>query len=217
MVTVTFIDLITFFGVASFFAWLTYGPLQRDLLGKYENSESRVFERARRNFYTVNDYFLVSFGFYSADIVGEYILQRPELYLIGPNPLYNNALLRFVIAICFGGGFVTLVAPVWYLRSVQTGNRVLSGGLLPSLSFMLYVSGVTVMGLLFSRTGFMATNSRSEWLALIWFGIEFAALMGAMIMMVTYEHEYKRDMYIAGVVNLLPVLVYFALAFLGWL
>jgi hypothetical protein len=217
LVTVTVIDLVTFFGVASFFAWLTYGPLQRDLLEEYLGDED-AYSRARRNFYTANDYFLISFLFYSADIIGEYLLQNRQLFVIGTNPLFNDALLRFSIAILFLGGIITLVAPIWYLRSVQTGYRVLAGKLLPDFRYTLYVSFVTIVGLAstFSGVGILVAHSQ-WWLALILGMTGSVAPLAGMTLLLAYMFERQREKDIAGFINLLPILVYSLFWLLGYL
>lgn len=214
MVTVTVIDLITFFGVASFFAWLTYGPLQRDLLEEYAEDEDE-YKRAKRNFYTANDYFLISFLFYSASIIGEYLLQNAQLFIIGTNPTYNDAFLRLFIAIFFLGGLVTLVAPIWYLRSIQTGYRALAESLLPDFQYTLYVSGVTLIGI--ALTISEAGRHPEWWWLVIWVVLQVAAILAAMLMILAYMFERRGEKFIAGFVNVLPIIVYLLFWLLGYL
>jgi hypothetical protein len=210
---VTFVDVVTFFGVASLFAWLTYGPLQRDLL---EDFGGINIVRAKRNFYTVNDYFLVSFLFYSADIVGEYTLHTSRLYWIGFNPMYQMGFLRLVIMACFFGGLLTLCVPVWYLRSVQKGDRSLDQDLLPDFAFTLYVSSVTVIGLALDFEGFMATYFR-WWSPAAWALAEVAEVVGFPLVILAYVYERRRLKFIAALLNLTPIIMYIVVWRLGYL
>ena len=135
---VTFLDLITFFGLASFFGWLAYVPLHREMLEGLKLKEEE-FNTLLDNLVAINDYFLVSFLFYSGAIVADYLVHADKLPLVRVNPLFGSIFLDFTIAGCFFAGLVTLGAAVLYERSVWTGVD-LTKLALPRFGYTLVVS-----------------------------------------------------------------------------
>jgi hypothetical protein len=149
MPLVAFLDVITFFGLASFFAWLTYAPLQRDVLDDFKQDEEH-YVKARKNFYRINDHFLISLLFYSAAVISEYVLHGG----FQGNVFYASAPLRFFVGVCFLAGLVTLSLPVWYMRSIGTGHVDLVTIRIHSFSYTLAVLGFASIDLVINSSSF---------------------------------------------------------------
>lgn len=208
-----FLDLITFFGLASFFAWLGYVPLQKDLLDKFTGTDH---ETARDNFYTINDYFLVSFLFYSAAIVSEYFLHTISIG-IDKNPLYGSSLLVFIIGTCFLGGLVTLAAPIWYIRKIGKGETDLVTVTLHKFDYSLLVSGCATLDVVVSVSSFVAflnpkTYDLTSPLGYFWLACIGFALFGVVLTMNYFDGDKRQAL--GWILLSIPVIAKIVIAFL---
>jgi len=106
---VEFFDLISFFAIASLFAWLVYAPLQGQLILNLDATKQNQ-ERARQNLLTITDYFLISFSFYCIAAVADYLANiLPTLYRLG---------FIIIVGAAFVFGTTTLAVPIMYIRTI---------------------------------------------------------------------------------------------------
>jgi uncharacterized membrane protein YciS (DUF1049 family) len=164
---ITFFDLISFFGVASLFAWLAFAPLQREQLDSFLLPKN--LELARRNFATLNDYFFVSFVFFSIAAVFDYLYHDTTF------PIYHQSSLLAIVGMCFFAGFVTLLTPMFYLRSMLTGNITWANVDPPGWGYAVAVAALTGF---FAYISFQQSFSFNTLLGLIWFVVGFLVLYG---------------------------------------
>jgi hypothetical protein len=202
-----FVDLITFFGLASFFAWLAYAPLQKDLLDDFEELG---FMEARENFYTINDYFLVSFLFYSAAMVAEYLIHAPSIPMLGPNPIAHDPLLYFVIIVSFLGGLVTLATPMWYMRAVGKGNMNLATAKLPDFRDTLLIAGFATASLVVSAASFAETSIMA--LQAFWLLMGVVTLVGIVLAMKFFHSQIRQV--VGALLVMIPIIARFVMSFL---
>lgn len=226
---VAFFDLITFFGLASFFAWLAYVPLQKDVLDEFRGKKD--FFDARDNFYTINDYFLVSFLFYSAAIVFDYLIGSIPLLVgksYGPDLVLALVdLLRLLAGACFCAGVVTLALPMYYMRRVGKGDMNLATSRLHGFDYALAVFGIATFDVVIAVSSMIALAPAlsiyySSWLPpafqwLLFWGIlsAFAVILGVVL---TMNYFLAQTGFILGWVLILApiiaeiVILYFHLA-----
>jgi len=105
----SFFELISFFGVAAFFAWLGFTPLQGQQM---IDAVTRNRFKAKENLNRINDYFLVSFLFYSIAAVADYVIHFEQVSLSVKVPLY------LLVGVFFFFGIVLLGAPIWFIRRI---------------------------------------------------------------------------------------------------
>ena len=145
---VQFFELISFFAVASLFAWLGYAPLQRQLVK--ESVDPSKEEKASKNLIRMTDYFLVSFLFYSGSAIFDYILHRlskidyfyaPVYLAVGVTFLFGTALLLYPMFILRGKGVSILgdIDPPHFMETLGmtwlvAGNVVLSAAVITTSS-----------------------------------------------------------------------------------
>jgi hypothetical protein len=201
-----FVDLITFFGLAAFFAWLAYAPLQRDLLTDFKGED---LVRAKENFYTINDYFLVSFLFYSAAMVAEYFVHAPFTPIFGPNPIAHDPLLYFMIGVSFLGGLVTLAAPMWYMRAVGKGDMNLATAKLPDFGDTLVIAGTATASLVISAGAFATTRMA---LQAFWFFMWPITLLGVVLAMKFFHSRIRQT--VGALLVVIPIIARFVMLFL---
>jgi hypothetical protein len=115
---VTFFEVITFFGVAAFFAWLGFLPLIGDQLAGIGGHD---LERARANLVIIGDYFLASFLFCATALIADYLFHNGGT--AGFPSLIHSPTLLLIIGVFFVAGIVTLLAPIYYIRSIWKGQR----------------------------------------------------------------------------------------------
>ncbi|MGA3108773.1 MAG: hypothetical protein ABSD99_04865, partial [Candidatus Bathyarchaeia archaeon] len=117
----TFFDLITLIGVAAFFGWLAFAPLQADQLEKYDHYNLETRAKARRNLNAVNDYFAISFMFFVISACSDYLVNSSANFPLGnvfrisgsAYPFYHHAQIMYLlVAFCFVAGIVMLAAPM---------------------------------------------------------------------------------------------------------
>lgn len=203
-----FVDLITFFGLAAFFAWLAYAPLQRDLLEDFEEKKE-TYDKARDNFYTINDYFLVSFLFYSTAMIAEYLVHTAFIPMFGRNPIQDYPPLYLVIGISFLGGLVTLAAPMWYMRAVGKGDMNLATAKLPDFGDTLGFSGGATLSIVISAASFVTASMVRR---VFWFSMVILALLGVVLAMKYYHSKIRQT--VGGLLILVPMIVWFVMAVL---
>lgn len=139
---VQFFDLITFFGVAAIFGWLGFASLHHSEL---KEIDAKKRERARRNLYVVNDYFLIAAIFFSLSACTDYGMHHPELLFpfTGPNPDLAHAFLG-PVSVTFGCGILMLIAPVWAIRSIGRKGRDLGDIYPPPFRMVMGIAMVAV-------------------------------------------------------------------------
>jgi hypothetical protein len=117
---VTFFDLVSLFGVAAFFAWLGFAPLQSQMLRSVKPEKK---EKARTNLYKIGDYFLVSFIFYSISAVSDYAFHHVSIIpTITSDQRFD---LLFLVGISFLFGVLMLFVPIAYVRRIgPDGERL---------------------------------------------------------------------------------------------
>jgi hypothetical protein len=161
---VVFFDLVTFFGVASFFAWLTFAPLQSDQLQTFEEE----WRRARANFSTINDYFLVSFLFYALSAGCDYLYNKAG---------YANYRADLYAGIGFGffAGITGLLWAMLYVRLIVKGEKDWDNIDPPGFLYTLFCFGITVVSAFFearSTFGFIPVENAA------WLGAFFLTAWG---------------------------------------
>ncbi|MGB9022875.1 MAG: hypothetical protein WCC94_05495 [Candidatus Bathyarchaeia archaeon] len=113
---VEFFDLISFFGVAAFFAWLGYAPLRAQLLKEVETQKQK---QAKQTLDKITDYFFVSFLSFSVAAVSVYV-EHHRLFI---TLAYDQ---RWILLFLMGSssilGFFTLFVPIVYLRAKDLGD-----------------------------------------------------------------------------------------------
>lgn len=133
-----FFDVITFIGVAAFFAWLELLPFLHDLIPRYGQSYDS-FRNAKQNLVTLTDLFLASFLFNLTAVIADYFyhnsiwIGRYHLTSVLHAPVLQAIIVGFVIA-----GLGTLLYPVRPIRSIVTGDRTLE-----ACSLKLFESDIT--------------------------------------------------------------------------
>jgi hypothetical protein len=153
---VVFFDLVTFFGLGAFFAWLAFARLyDKELREEFPDA----VEKVRRNLYTINDYFLISFMFWATGGILDYLY---HLRIIGPlsgnwwyNPLYNDSFTYLIMGVLFLVGLVTLALPMTYIRAIGKGKNDLSKIDPPDFPHTLGVFICTSFGTFFGVLGMM--------------------------------------------------------------
>jgi hypothetical protein len=145
---VTFFDLVTFFGVASFFAWLAYAPLQSDQLDKFKGKNRK---RAGDNFAAINDYFLVSFLGFALAATCDYLSQV----------LTDASFLGLVSTASSLGIFAGITGLLWamlYVRMIVKADRTWYSIDPPGFLFTYLFFGVTVV-MVYVAAQFSMTSS----------------------------------------------------------
>jgi hypothetical protein len=113
---VVFFDLLSFFGVVAFFAWLGYAPLQAQLLRRKSQKQEKEIQddTAQHTLDMITDYFLVSFLSFSAGALTDYVYHHRVFIALA----YDY---RFAAMLVMGASFVlgmfTLLVPMIYLRA----------------------------------------------------------------------------------------------------
>jgi hypothetical protein len=110
---VEFFEVISFFGVAAFFAWLAYAPLQ----GQAMVNTTKDQEKAKRNLSIITEYFLISFILFAISAISDYVSHRPQ-FAFG-----QEGLLRFNAADTFALGSLALFLPILYIRVIGRSGR----------------------------------------------------------------------------------------------
>jgi hypothetical protein len=139
---VTFFDLISFFGVASLFAWLGYGPLLSE-------------QKASTGLGTLTDYFMFSFWFYAISAAFDYLHDLPHLegsYVVA---------YHFWTGIVVAGAFVlrteTLLVASYYVR--EFGKTLFTKTDIPPFSFVMEITYLLTFGGLSSAVGLLTSIS----------------------------------------------------------
>jgi hypothetical protein len=109
---ITLFDLISVFGLASFFAWLAFAPLQSDQLEKFKGKNRK---KAGRNFAAINDYFLVSFLGYALAATCDYLSQITNVPYLG--------ILTAVIYLGIFAGVTGLLWAMMYVRLIVKAEK----------------------------------------------------------------------------------------------
>jgi lysylphosphatidylglycerol synthetase-like protein (DUF2156 family) len=109
-------DLVSFFGLAAFFAWLGYAPLRTQLLKEVE-PEKR--EKAKENLDTITDYFLIAFLSFSVAAVSDYVYHH-RFFNVATHEQWFLTIC--VIGASFVLGLFNLFVPITYIRARNLGN-----------------------------------------------------------------------------------------------
>ena len=120
---VQFFDLITFFGVASFFAWLAFARLSDGDISRLVWWKQQI---GRDNLCIINDYFLVSFVFWCITAVADYAYHCPKLPIANTTILNHNLVLLVLVGIFSLFGLFTIVHPMIYIRQIGKGANDIS-------------------------------------------------------------------------------------------
>jgi hypothetical protein len=162
---VEFFNLIEFFGVASLFGWLTFAALL-DTDRQLKGLSAAKKKRATDNRVILNDLFIISFLFFSASGVLDYLLHHLTLSsgiaLLVPQPLaLVGTLDTFVV------GMLLLVAPVWYEQRIAGQGKTLGDVRLPPTLMILWLFGTAVLSSTIVWTaGFSSAEGFYEFMAL---------------------------------------------------
>jgi hypothetical protein len=113
---VDFFDLVSFFGLAAFFAWLGYAPLRTQLLKEVEPGKR---EKAKENLDRITDYFLIAFLSYSVAAVSDYVYHHRFFNVATPEQRFFT---MSVIGASFVLGLFNLFVPITYIRARNLGN-----------------------------------------------------------------------------------------------
>jgi Kef-type K+ transport system membrane component KefB len=168
-----FFELISFFGVAAFFAWLGYAPLQgQRILGL----KTKKPEEVKKNLYKITDYFFISFLFFSIGLVCEYALHYPPLAVFD-----ETSVLRPAAGTCFLFGLFMLFVPMVYIRTIGRGDKDFGEVNLPPFSFALVVTYFAAGAALCCSVQFVATHT--VWGKILFSVSEIASIAGAVRMM----------------------------------
>jgi hypothetical protein len=202
---VSLFEVITFFGVSAFFAWLGLLPLLNDLLPPEDDLS---LDRARENLIAISDYYLVSFMSFATAIVADYVFHNGIPFFFPY--FYHLPILYFVIPVVFAVGIFTLLLPVYYIRSIWKGKRTLAGmnptvvsGALLTLYFMSIMLFLAWIGYI---------NSTSSFRNIMWAGVGFMSVLGILLpLKYKVRTRFKRG--IVQVLALAPVL----LILLNWI
>jgi hypothetical protein len=150
---VTFFDVISFFAVASLFAWLGYGPLLSE-------------KNASKGLGTLTDYFMFSFWFYGISAVVDYAGQ----YVKGT----THSWMDILIAVPFILGTETLLVATYYVR--QFGKTLFKVTDMPAFSFVMEITYLQTLSVLSTIAGFLTSLTyvgRSNfvfWAIVSWYG-----------------------------------------------
>lgn len=180
---VSFFEVITFFGVAAFFAWLEFVVLLNDLASQFDHTDPAASMRsplllslarreARRNLVGISDHFLVSFVFFATAVGANYLYHNAVW--IGPyffGSLFHSSLLYVIFVTLFPTGIITFCVPIWYIRGILRADRDL-------VTKPLNVSGT--LGLFY----FIAMMVSVDWLGYtstqFQYGTEVAVIAGVL-------------------------------------
>ena len=188
--------------MAALFAWLAFAPLQSDQLEAYLGGWQE--KDARSNFSTISDSFFVSFVMFSIAAGSDYLFHNPAF------AYYHNADLPLLIGGGFFAGVVTLVAAMFYLRSIVRGDKTW-----PTLGAPSWVRVVGASG----WTGFVSYGSFSEselfggLLGFVWLWLGLLAMLGGYWLLRYWKVEQKTQW--GEVLVLLPALAYMELLVLS--
>lgn len=208
---VEFFDLISFFGVAAFFAWLAYVPLQSRVLEDLPASEKAKItpekvEKTKRNFHRITDYFFLSFLSFCVAAVSDYVFHHRFLVSVA----YAHAWVPFfVLGTTSVFGLSTLLVPMIYVRMVGRGGRGLGDIDLPPVMVTFYVTFLIAIGTVLSVIDFAISQT------IIGMGLSlFAGLMccvfGVRIMKDRHDRGWRGFLNIILVMS--PAYVMFLLA-----
>jgi hypothetical protein len=156
---VAFFDLVTFFGLGAFFAWLAFARLHdKELREEFPDA----LEKVRRNLYTINDYFLISFMFWATGGILNFLYHTR---VIGPlsseynNPLYTESFTYMIMGVLFLVGLVTFAFPMTYIRAIGKGESDLSKIDPPDFWHTLFVFILAAFGTFWDVLGFIDNPS----------------------------------------------------------
>jgi hypothetical protein len=135
---IAFFDLISFFAVASLFAWLGYGPLLSE-------------EKASQGLGTLTDYFMFSFWFYAISAVSDYALHLPQLAEI------YRLLAGIIVASAFILGTETLLVASYYVR--EFGKTRFRKTDIPPFRFVMEMTYNLTLGAISVAAGYLTSIS----------------------------------------------------------
>lgn len=175
---VTFFDLITFFGVASFFAWLAFAPLQSDQLSKFKGKNRK---KAGDNFAAINDYFLVSFLSCALAAICDYLFHNPA-YVSYRSALYSG------IGLSFLAGIAGLLGAILYVRLIVKGEKTWYNVNPPGFFYTLLVFAWTVGWVYFSAENLISVSHPKA--QFVWFSAGCWVAWGGW-RMIRYSDEWR--------------------------
>ena len=144
----------------------------------------------------------MSFMFFSVSAISDYLFHSP-LY-----SLYNNSILRLLIGGGFFAGLITLLIPMFYLRSITRGDRTWANADPPDWGYAIVIA---------SFTGYLTwvavlRSSAPNLLGFAWLIVAFLAMLGGWWVLRYWQGGNKLR---AGfVLMFLPVILALALDFL---
>jgi hypothetical protein len=118
---VTFIEVISFFGVSSFFAWLAFVALQNEQLERYKNAPEDL-KKARTRLFTIYDFFLISFTCFVISFVADYLVHMENMAVVIYFDTYHAWQVYGIVGAFFILGLLTLALPISYIRSISSGK-----------------------------------------------------------------------------------------------
>jgi hypothetical protein len=166
---VPFFDLITFFGVASFFAWLGFAPLQSDQLSRFKGINRTI---AGRKFSLLNDYFLLSFLSFAISALSDYLFHIPT---------FHSGEVLLLVGMGFFAGLVWLLTPMWYVRSVVSGVKTWATVNPPDYIYTMLICSWTSLELDLSFPRIIV--GVASWENLIWFSAGAGTIAGLVLLM----------------------------------
>ncbi len=162
---VEFFNLIEFFGVASLFGWLTFAALL-DTDRQLKGLSAAKKKRAMDNRVILNDLFIISFLFFSASGILDYLLHHRTLSS-GVALLVPEALALVGTLDTFVVGMLLLVAPVWYQQRIARQGKTLADVRLAPTLMILWLFGTAVLSSTVVWTaGFSSAEGFYEFMAL---------------------------------------------------
>jgi len=129
-------------------------------------------DTVRNNFSTLNDHFFVSFVFFSLAAGSDYFFHNPIL------PTYHNGWLKLLIGGGFFAGIVTLMTPMFCLRSVIRGRKSWANINPPTWGWVILISSITGLLTYLSFFASSTTSPSHGYLALSWVFIGMLTMLG---------------------------------------
>lgn len=178
---VTFAEVISFFGAASFFAWLAFIVFQDEQLTDYAQDLKKL-KIARVHLFTVYDFFLMSFACYAVAFVADYLVHLTDGYLLIGFDTFHSPLLYGIIGAFCILGLLTLALPLAYIRSMSKGTTDPLNVNPPNFAHTLVRFPLGIMNLVAAMAEFNSIQNAPNWLAMaVWHGFWLLMLLVAAV------------------------------------
>lgn len=204
---VAFAEVISFLGAASLFAWLAFVALQNDQLDQY--SAESLKKEARFRLFTVYDFFLISFVCYVIAYVADYLVHFQNATILIGFDTYSSPILYGVIdAFCIVG-FLTLLLPMGYIRSMSKGATTPLTVNPPDFPNTLVRIVFGVMNFSSAMSEFTSIQGNVKWQPLLvwhvfWFGMILVSGFGFLASLRDWNTGWKRILR-DGLIMFLPL------------